>query len=284
MTAFTRQTNQFLDGTLTWEIRTVNHRYLDLSIRMPECLRHLEQNLRQQISQKIHRGKVEATLRLGTGNKTSPHFVLNEKLLEQLAAACTKITEYFPHAQNDSLAILNWPGIIVESELEQGEIVEKEVFALLDRAIGDILQMRQNEGARIRQFILERIETISGIVKQIHAQIPQLLAAERERLQKRLTELQDDSNPLRLEQEMLLLIQKTDIAEEIQRLESHCLSMRDVLSHSSPTGRRLDFLSQEMHREANTLSNKALSTSLVNASIEMRVLIEQIREQVQNIE
>lgn len=284
MTAFTRQTNQFLDGTLTWEIRTVNHRYLDLSIRMPECLRHLEQNLRQQISQKIHRGKVEAMLRLGTDNKTSPHFVLNEKLLEQLAAACTKVTEYFPHAQNDSLAILNWPGIIVESELEQGEIVEKEVFALLDRAIGDILQMRQNEGARIRQFILERIETISGIVKQIHAQIPQLLAAERERLQKRLTELQDDSNPLRLEQEMLLLIQKTDIAEEIQRLESHCLSMRDVLSHSSPTGRRLDFLSQEMHREANTLSNKALSTSLVNASIEMRVLIEQIREQVQNIE
>lgn len=284
MTAFTRQTNQFLDGTLTCEIRTVNHRYLDLSIRMPECLRHLEQNLRQQISQKIHRGKVEAMLRLGTGNKTSPHFVLNEKLLEQLAAACIKVTEYFPHAQNDSLAILNWPGIIVESELEQGEIVEKEVFALLDRAIGDILQMRQNEGARIRQFILERIETISGIVKQIHAQIPQLLAAERERLQKRLTELQDDSNPLRLEQEMLLLIQKTDIAEEIQRLESHCLSMRDVLSHSSPTGRRLDFLSQEMHREANTLSNKALSTSLVNASIEMRVLIEQIREQVQNIE
>lgn len=284
MTAFTRQTNQSADGTLTWEIRTVNHRFLDLSIRTPECLRHLEQDLRQQISQKILRGKVEATLRLGTGNKTSPHFVINEKLLEQLATACSKVAVYFPNVQNNALAILNWPGVIVEAELEQSQAVETEVLTLLDNALEDVLQMRRKEGKRIQQFILEKIDTINNIVKNINAEIPQLLAAERERLQKRLTDIQSEGNPLRLEQEMLLIIQKTDVAEEIQRLESHCLSMREVLSHPGASGRRLDFLSQEMHREANTLSNKALSTSLVNASVEMRVLIEQIREQVQNIE
>lgn len=284
MTAFTRQTNQSAEGTLTWEIRTVNHRFLDLNLRLPEYLPHLEPVFRQRISQKIHRGKVEATLRLGTGNKTSPHFVINEKFLEQLAAACSKVAGYFPDVQYDSVSILKWPGVIVESELEQPADVEKEVLELLDYAIEDVLQVRQKEGGRIQQFILERIGTINTIVIDINEQIPQLLAAEREWLQKKWADLQNDGNPLRLEQEMLLLIQKTDVAEEIQRLNSHCQSMSEALSHSGPIGRRLDFLSQEMHREANTLSNKALSTSLINASVEIRVLIEQIREQVQNIE
>lgn len=284
MTAFSRQSSPSEWGVLVWELRTVNHRFLDASIRLPESLRTLEPAVRELLSTKLHRGKIEATLRLVSGSQAPFRFNFNEGVIKQLADAANNVRTYFPDAQTDLLAVLNWPGVL-ETETMNHDTVNQAALELLQHAIVDLLQMRRREGAQIKTFIQQRLEAILAIIVDVSQQIPSLLTAERERIALRIAELNHtDFNAQRLEQEMAILIQKTDVAEEIQRLGSHCQAMTDALSQSGPIGRRLDFLSQELHREANTLGSKALAVSLTHASIEMKVLIEQIREQVQNIE
>ncbi len=285
MTAFSRQSSQNEWGILVWELRSVNHRFLDLSIRLPESLRALETVVRERLGENINRGKVEAVLRHTIG--AQPHIQLNfnDKMAQQLAIAASSARQYFPEAQTDLLAILAWPGILETTEILQPDTMKSAALELLQQSIDDLVLMRQREGSKIQVFIEERLATIMTIVADISLQIPTLLASERERMANRMAEFNDiEMNSQRLEQEMTILIQKTDVAEEIQRLRSHCEAMTETLSQRGPVGRRLDFLSQELNREANTLSSKALSVSLTHASVEMKVLIEQIREQVQNIE
>lgn len=283
MTAFSRESTQSEWGALVWELRTVNHRFLDVSIRLPEFLRILEPAVRERLNGKLSRGKVEATLKLMPGARASTHLNLNEAVIEQLALAGEGICRYFPNAKTDFLAILAWPGVL-ETEPTHPEAISQVALELLQLAVEDVVQMRQREGAQIKVFVQQRLHGILAIISDVQQQIPQLLALERERMAAKMSELSADVNLQRLEQEMAMLIQKTDVAEEIQRLGSHCQAMSEALSQSGAMGRRLDFLSQELHREANTLSSKALGVSLSHASVDIKVLIEQIREQVQNIE
>ncbi len=283
MTAFSRQSSQSEWGTLLWEIRTVNHRFLDLSIRLPEALRSLEPAVRELIGEKLHRGKIEVALRLTSGAQTATQFNFNEALLKQLAEATHHVQQYFPEARTDLLDILNWPGIL-ETETIQPDSINTTALELLTQTIDDLLQMRQREGAQIKLFIQQRLNSIEAEISAVETQIPQLLAAEKQKINLRITELNIQVDQQRLEQEMAVLIQKADVAEELQRLSGHCQAMNEILSQSGAVGRRLDFLSQELNREANTLSSKSLNMFLTRASVEMKVFIEQIREQVQNIE
>lgn len=283
MTAFSRQSSQKDWGVLIWELRSVNHRFFDLSMRLPDSLRALEPVVREKLSKKLHRGKVEAFLKLTPTNHNVVHINFNEAIVQKLADAGDMVLKYFPNAQTDVLAILAWPGVI-ETEIVHHETANAEVLELLQQCIDDLVEMRRREGEKIKAFIQQRLNVILELIAKVSEQIPQLLAAERERIQMRIVELSSDIDLQRLEQEMLVLIQKTDVSEEIQRLASHCQAMALALSQTGAMGRRLDFLSQELNREANTLSSKALGITLTQASIEMKVLIEQIREQVQNIE
>ncbi len=283
MTAFSRQSTQVDSGILTWELRAVNHRFLEINTRLPETLRILEMSVREIIGKKIQRGKIEATLKLTT-NLDTPHIKINEGIVVQLAVAEKALQQHFPNLHANLLTLLAWPGVI-ETEVVNTEIISTEVLKLLDRAIEDLVQMRKREGSLIKDFIEHRLLSIKNLVDEIQQQIPHLLAAERQRYIDRARELAVALDPHRLEQELVLLIQKADVAEEIQRLTAHCHAMLLILNQKEGAiGRRLDFLSQELLREANTLSSKALDISLTHASVEIKVLVEQIREQVQNIE
>jgi uncharacterized protein (TIGR00255 family) len=284
MTAFSRQSSQNEWGALIWELRTVNHRYLDISIRVPDILRSLEPLFREHLSKQLHRGKVEATLRWLPEQDTISRFHLNQSAIKQLATLSQHVRQYFPETQIDLFKILEWPGVLETVEKAQEEVMHKAALALLQTTITDLVQMRRQEGARLKSFIQEHLEAISGMITQITDQIPLLVAAERERINQRVAELKVEVDIPRMEQEIALLIHRTDITEEIQRLASHCEAMQSALSQSGAVGRRLDFLSQELHREANTLSSKAIAVSLIRASVDLKVWIEQIREQVQNIE
>lgn len=283
MTAFSRQSSQIDGGMLVWELRSINHRFLDLTIRLPESFRQLESAVRQLLSEKLPRGKVEATLKVVGGAEPPVRYHLNESLVQQLAQKADTIRRYFPQTQLDLAAVLAWPGVL-EVETVDYHTPDQAVLQLLTATADDLVQMRRREGAQIQTFIQERVRGILKLLAEVSQQIPQLLAAERERIRQRIAEFNLEANAERLEQEMAMLIQKSDVSEEIQRLHSHCQALNEALAQPGAIGRRLDFLSQELHREANTLSNKALSVSLIQASIEMKVLIEQIREQVQNIE
>ncbi len=283
MTAFSRQSSQKDWGVLIWELRTVNHRFLDLTIRLPELLREFEPAVRAQLSEKINRGKIEASLRYTPAAHDQAHFNINEGVLKQIAGAGNIVRKYFPEAETDMLAILAWPGVLETQTISQSPIGAAAI-ELLEQSIASLIQMRQREGGQIKVFIQQRLDAILALINQVLRDLPQLLALERGRIESRIAEWSTELNVQRLEQEMALVIQKTDVAEEIQRLNSHCQAMHEVLTQPGAIGRRLDFLSQELHREATTLSSKALGVALTQSSIEMRVLIEQIREQVQNIE
>lgn len=282
MTAFAHKSIQD-ERMLVWELRTVNHRFLDIHVRLPETLSALEPVVRERLAKKLNRGKVEAVLR-HQGNHSSARLNFNDNNARELADRANKARQYFPEAKTDLLAILAWPGILEAVEVPAEDTLTAPALALLDQAIADLLDMRRCEGLRIKHFIQHRIGAIQRMLEVISQQIPQLISLERERILARVAEFKLEINSQRLEQEMLILIQKTDVAEEIQRLRSHCEAMNEALEQSGTIGRRMDFLSQELNREANTLSSKVLSISLTEACIEIKVWIEQIREQVQNIE
>jgi uncharacterized protein (TIGR00255 family) len=283
MTAFSHQTTQTSWGILTWELRTVNHRFLDVSLRLPENLRVLEPTIREKISSTLQRGKIEAHLKFTPAPESPVHLVLSMGLVKELSEKCRLIQSYFPAARINLLEVLSWPGAL-NAEMVHQDALHQAVVELLLSTLQDLQEMRFKEGAQIKTFIAQRLQSIQQIVESVEKEMPRLLTAQQERLQKRLAELNLSLDLQRLEQEVVLLIQKSDIAEEIQRLKSHCHAMLETISAKGAHGRRLDFLAQELNREANTMSSKALAISISQAGIELKVLIEQIREQVQNIE
>ena len=281
MTAFARREDTGEWGHAVWEIRTVNHRYLDISIRLPEELRVLEGEVRERISARLKRGKAECNLRFNS-DSVAGDFNVNTGLIEKIIQASGELPVNKP-APINPVDILRWPGVIDKNtpDLEQ---LGKSLIVLLDRTLEDLLETRRREGQKISEMIETRCDLSLQQVRRIREIIPEIISSTSDRHVARVREIGIELDNGRLEQEISLLAQKLDVAEELDRLETHTLEVKRVLTESEPVGRRLDFLMQEMNREANTLGSKSAHIDTSNASIELKVLIEQMREQIQNIE
>jgi uncharacterized protein (TIGR00255 family) len=282
MTAFARHEESGDWGRAIWEIRTVNHRYLDMAIRLPEELRMLENTVREKISATIKRSKVDCILRFEAADSSAGAVPVNTALAEKLIRAAESLPLNNPSALNP-MDILRWPGVI-DRETPDVEVLGKSLLETLNNCLPILIESRQREGAKLEIMLLDRCEAASQQVNLIRDKLPEITEKIRERYIKKANDLQVELDKERLEQEMLILAQKMDVAEELDRLETHIDEVKRVLNESVPVGRRLDFLMQELNREANTLGSKAANVDMSNVSVELKVLIEQMREQIQNIE
>ncbi|UZJ43564.1 YicC family protein [Marinimicrobium sp. C6131] len=284
MTGFARTSQQYDWGTLTWEIRSVNHRYLEPAFRLPEDLREIEPHLRERIRKRLHRGKLEMSLTLQKEEGAEQALGINLPRVRQLAEAAHKIgNELHDAAPVSPLDVLRWPGVLQQAELNRDTLIEA-ALALFDQTLKQLLEHRTREGNELVQFIHQRLDGISAEVVKLRERLPEILTAQREKLQSKIEALKVDLDPERLEQEITLLAQKADVDEELDRLDTHVAEVKHTLSQKSSLGRRLDFLMQELNREANTLSSKAIVAETTQSAVELKVLIEQMREQIQNIE
>jgi uncharacterized protein (TIGR00255 family) len=284
MTAFSRQQKEQEWGSLTWEIRSVNHRYLETSVRLPESLRALENGVREAVRKRLTRGKVECALRFQSEAKISSDLHLNTTLIKQLVQANVEIEQFTGTSSNlSNMEVLRWPGVIEEQDFDKTSI-EKQALSLFGAALDDLVATREREGAELQGFIKKRIDSVREIVVNVRNKMPEILTKQKQNILDRLAELQAELEPTRLEQEVSLLAQKADVEEELDRLDSHLNEVERVLSANGQKGRRLDFLMQELNREANTLSSKSIVVETTLSAVELKVLIEQMREQIQNVE
>jgi len=285
MTGFARREAKLPWGTAVWEIRSVNHRYLEPSFRLPEDFREIEPNLRDAMRKSLQRGKVEASLSIQWEQEGETELGINLSRVAQLAKAAQQINGLLgaTAAPISALDILKYPGVIQKQELDR-DAVQSAVLELFDSALEGLIEHRSREGNELEQLILQRLDAVSAQVVKVRARMPEILAAQREKLQIKLAALQVDLDPERLEQEIVLLAQKADVDEELDRLDTHVTEVKRSLKQTDSLGRRLDFLMQELNREANTLSSKSIVSDTTQAAVELKVLIEQMREQVQNIE
>ena len=282
MTAFARLEDSGAWGRAIWEIRTVNHRYLEIGIRIPEDLRILESKIRERVSARLQRGKVDCSLRYEPDENSAGDITINRRLAEQLIASAESLTLAGPASIN-IMDILRWPGVF-NKESPDADTIGGPLLALLDATIGILLETRHREGEKLAGLVEERCNAATRCITETRSKLPEITAAIRERILARARELATEIDRDRLEQEMVILAQKLDVAEQLDRLEAHIGEVRRILQTEEAKGRRLDFLMQEMNREANTLGSKAGSIDISNASVELKVLIEQMREQIQNIE
>ena len=284
MTAFARQMSTSELGQLTLEIKSVNHRFSEVSFRLPEDLRFMEPRLREAIGKHIQRGKVDCVVRYLPPDLQVSSLQINRELLAALTQATQEI-ENLLQVSTPSRAVdfLKWPGLIAAPQQDLQALGE-QLLGMLQTALVELTDNRQREGEQLKSLILERCANMEQEVERVKARLPVAIEAIRQRLVDRLAELKADLDEARVEQEMVLLVNKSDVAEEIDRLAAHIVEVRRVLAQDQPMGRRLDFLMQELNREANTLSSKSVDTDMTRAAVELKVLIEQMREQVQNIE
>lgn len=284
MTAFARNHLSTGWGQLIWEIKSVNHRFLDINIRLPDQLRAIEDEARERLNKQLARGKVECSLRFQVERSEPGAMTVNEGLVDRLTEMANSIEKRIHESSSLSVAdILSWPGVITEEGIDY-EDLGKQALTLLDNTINDLVGNRKREGERLATVVRERLKNINDQVELVRTLMPEIMVDFRTRLEERLQDLGDTLDPGRLEQEIVIFANKTDVAEELDRLVSHITETEHVLAASKPVGRRLDFLMQEMNREANTLGSKSADIRVTNASIELKVLVEQIREQIQNIE
>ncbi len=284
MTAFARQEHTDSWGSLTLELRSVNHRYLDLGLRLPDELRVLEGRIRERIQNQLNRGKVDLQVRYQPEQHASGELQLDTTLIEQLASASEQVKRYFPeHRPISTLEIMRWPGVLQIPQVAP-EVLHARAMELLDAALAELIQGRQREGEKLKAILEQRCNGIMEIVQQMRSMIPEIKQSWHEKLQTRLAEVKGELDSGRLEQEMVILAQKIDVDEELDRLATHVTEVQRGLNVSKPIGRRLDFLMQELNREANTLGSKSVDARTGTASVDLKVLIEQMREQVQNIE
>ena len=284
MTAFSRKEHTAPWGTLSWELRSVNHRYLEVHPRLPDTLRDLENPVREALRNNLSRGKVECTLKLKAENITPTSLEINETFVKQLLEAAHKIGSLTGESGTLSVtALLNWPGVVATPETDQSE-VQQAALSLLKEALKDFIANREREGQVLNNIISERLDGIDEQVKIVRQHLPEILQAQKDKLKARLEEISANVDQDRLEQEIVYLAQKTDVDEELDRLETHVKEVRRTLKQGGAVGRRLDFLMQELNREANTLGSKSINTLTTQAAVDLKVLIEQMREQIQNIE
>lgn len=285
MTGFARQEAKHPWGTLIWEVRSVNHRYLEPHFRLPDFIRELEPSLREHMRKVLSRGKIEAsfTYQLG-GTDTDKALTINTTLLKQVTGAIDLVSgELGNAAPVNPLEVLRWPGMVSESDIDRDEILSA-ALDLFKQALTSLIEHRSREGQELKQLIEQRLDGISEQVVLVRNILPSILQAQRERLIEKLDSLKAELDQDRLEQEMVYLAQKTDVDEELDRLDTHVTEVRRTLKQKGSMGRRLDFLMQELNREANTLSSKSIVSDTTQAAIELKVFIEQMREQIQNIE
>lgn len=284
MTAFARQEWQTEQGDITWEIRSVNHRYLEVALRLEDKFRPLEMQIRKLFNDKLGRGKVDAVLRYKAPEQQNASVDFDPNLAKALIESCDQLAQMSERtAPIDPLKVLQWPGVIKSETLDQ-TMLNKAVLASLNDAVQELIATRQTEGAALEKMIQQRCDEIDAIANATRRQMPEILEQQRNRLSEKVAELNVNLDPERLEQEIVLLAQKSDVAEELDRLQSHIVEVKNVLQRNEPIGRRLDFLMQELNREANTLGSKSIDTETTRHSVDLKVLIEQMREQIQNIE
>jgi uncharacterized protein (TIGR00255 family) len=284
MTAFARVEENHPMGNFSWEIRSVNHRYLEVSFRLIEEMRAAEFDLRKMIQGKLSRGKVDCTFRLRPTADTDIDLSINEKLVDSLLHHTQSMRARVPELSAvNPMDVLSWPGVTEQIQIDQAELIRLGK-ASFDQAIEYLIDSRKEEGKRMRDLIAQRGEQLKELVKTVRARRPDVLSAIRSKVMLRIEELGVDADANRLEQELVIITQKLDVDEELDRLESHLQELQAVISKDQPVGRRLDFLMQELNREANTLSSKSADIVTTQAAVDMKVNIEQMREQVQNIE
>lgn len=283
MTAFAAGERAATGGSLSCELRAVNHRYLELSVRLPEELRTIETVLRERVAAKISRGKVDLGIRYRPASASAGELKVNERLLTQLAELGQSTAIRFPTLQVNLTQLLQFPGVLEVAELDQAGL-QAEALALFDATAAEFVAARAREGEKLAVVMRERLDGIERIVALVRQWLPDIRAALRAKLENKLADLKLPLEPGRLEQEVVLNLQKIDVDEELDRLTSHIAEARRVLALPEAVGRRLDFLMQEFNREANTLGSKSVDSRTTQSAVELKVLIEQLREQVQNLE
>jgi len=284
MTAYANHEVEIDAMTINCELRSVNHRYCDITVKLPERLRFIEAPVRAVIAEKISRGKVECSLTYKQA-KDRPNLFINFDAVTSLLAATQQIEQLMPAALPFSaLDVLAFPGVQQEDVSINKDELHPAIIQLVNRTLADFVAVREREGAQLKQLVEERCSKMQGFAKTASMRIPQVLLLIRNRLKDKIVELVAQPDYDRLEQELVMLTQKLDIAEELDRLETHIIEVLRVLTQPEPAGRRLDFLMQELNREANTLGSKSADKEITQCAIELKVLIEQMREQIQNIE
>ncbi len=283
MTAFARVEQSTQLGTLSWEVRSVNHRYLEPGIRLPDILRELEPVVRDLLRQQISRGKIECTLKYEPASHQQG-LELNLSYAKQLIQSAEQLAALMQKAAPlDPLELLRWPEVIASQNQDNKELLT-QASALFKQALQQLKSHRAREGAELARLIEQRLAQIHEEVETLGAAVPQMLEAQRQKILARCAELAMEPDPQRLEQELVMLAQRSDVAEELDRIKTHLQEVRHTLGSKGAIGRRLDFLMQELNREANTLGSKAIDVRTTQASVNIKVLIEQMREQIQNLE
>ncbi|ODN42334.1 YicC/YloC family endoribonuclease [Piscirickettsia litoralis] len=292
MTAFARYEHKEAPCQLTWEIRAVNHRYLEIQPKLPEAFRDLEPALRETIKKHVARGKLEVGLRYQLDNNQETVLAINKELtqslfsafdqLDHIAASSNKANKSALTAPN-KLELLAWPGVLEQEQSDLSQI-KPQALATLEKALEQFNACRQREGGELKDFLLSHLDNMGPLINQISELAPKNLEQMRTKMNERLAEINHDTNPERLEQELLFWAQKLEITEEIERLQTHIKETRRALNQGGVTGRRLDFLMQELNRECNTLGSKSQNSTATQAVVELKVIVEKMREQIQNIE
>ena len=284
MTGFARQMAELPNGTLTCEIRAVNHRFLDVQFRLPDELRPKETELRQRVGSVLQRGKVDCSLHFRRAAAADDGLPLNRELVKKISERVAELGALLGDTRSvDPLDVLRWPGVIDDSPVDVEPLYAAGI-ALIDETLVQLNSMRRSEGQRIEEMLEARLGDITSISASVRERMPEVLTHVRQRQLERIAKLDVAADPARLETELALITQKLDVDEELDRLDSHVSEIRQNIGSDDPVGRRLDFLMQELNREANTLGSKSADTQTTQAAVDLKVLIEQMREQIQNVE
>ncbi|KLV07431.1 hypothetical protein ABT56_05030 [Photobacterium aquae] len=283
MTAYARREVKADWGTAVWEIRSVNQRYLETYLRLPEQFRSLEPVLRERFRKRLARGKVECGLRFEINPAANTELTINEELAKQVIKAAKWVKDAAGEGSIGPFQVLNWPGVM-EAPEQDLDAINQDLLAGFELAVDDFLAARASEGDNMKVLIEQRLDAISAEAAKVRSMMPEVMNWQRERILTRLEEAKVELDANRVEQELIMLAQKSDVAEELDRLDSHVKETQKIMKKGGACGRRLDFMMQEFNRESNTLASKSINTEITSAAVELKVLIEQMREQIQNIE
>ena len=283
MTAFAHLELKKEWGNAVWEIRSVNQRFLETYFRLPEAFRNLEMTLRERLRTALTRGKVECSLRIELNTNQNNGLTLNQEYAKQVISSLQWLKETAQEGEINLVDILRFPGV-VDNQNQDLDQISQELLDGFEQILAEFIAMRGREGANLQALIQQRLDAIAEEAEKVQAQMPSVLQWQKDRLQQRFDELNLQLDPQRLEQEMVLLAQKVDVAEELDRLQLHVKETTSILKKGGAVGRKLDFMMQELNREANTLASKSINADVTNSAVELKVLIEQMREQIQNLE
>ena len=283
MTAFARLEVKKDWGDAVWEIRSINQRYLENFFRLPEQFRGLENTLREKLRQSLTRGKIECSLRIETKKQTNVELNLNKELANQVIQSLQWIKTQAGEGEINLADVLRYPGV-VEAQEQDLDAISQDLLTAFDDLLTDFIAMRGREGEKLNDIIQQRLDAIAVEADKVRSQMPAVLQWQRERLLQRFEDAQVNLDPQRVEQEMILLAQRVDVAEELDRLQMHVKETTNILKKGGAVGRKLDFMMQELNRESNTLASKSINADITASAVELKVLIEQMREQIQNLE